>query len=191
MMSRNFSNLTGKILIASPYTMYGNVFYQSLIYVLHHSIYGSAGFILNRLVSDDIEQLIKVKAENVDFAAVNNEIFVGGPVSIGKGFFFHSIDYKNDLLFHIEDTNLAVSSNLQILEDIKQNNGPKHSMFIIGYTLWQPGEMEHEIQNNLWIVSEPDNNLIFSADNDTKWSRALASLGMSSTDFAPSVIAKC
>jgi putative AlgH/UPF0301 family transcriptional regulator len=54
MIGQDFSNLTGKILIASPYTMENNIFHQSLVYIVHHSTEGSVGFIINRPINNGI-----------------------------------------------------------------------------------------------------------------------------------------
>lgn len=186
MITQDFSNLTGKILIASPYTMEGNVFHQSLIYVVHHNAEGAVGFIFNRLVNNaPASNLFKQLDPDIDISMLNLEIHIGGPVELERGFFLHSADYDKNLLFKAEGSNIAVSSNLEILKDITGGKGPASNMFVIGYTGWSSGQMELEMQNNLWIVLEPDNELIFGIDNSNKWIKALARLGIDSTDFIP------
>lgn len=190
MIRQDFSNLTGKILIASPYTMEGNVFHQSLIYVVHHNLEGSVGFIFNRLInSTPVSTLFKQVDPNIDLSMLNLEIHIGGPVELERGFFLHSADYDKNLLFKTEDSNIAVSSNLEILKDITSGKGPSSNIFMIGYTGWSSGQMEFELQNNLWIILEPDNELIFGPDNNSKWHRALAKLGIDSADFIPGLYA--
>lgn len=192
MAPQDFSNLTGKFLIASPYTMEGNVFHQSLIYVVHHSENGSVGFIVNRLINNsNVNSVLKQTNPGIDLNFLKNEIHIGGPVDLERGFFLHSADYNKNLLYLMEDSFLAVSSNLEILEDINQGKGPKYKLFLIGYTGWGPGEMESEIKNNLWIVSEPHAGIIFTKRNALKWQLALSELGIDSADFAPSSIANC
>ena len=186
MFEQDFSNLTDKILIASPYTMEGNIFYQSVVYVVHHSSEGSIGFIINRLVNNTpLNNLLKKTDLNLNFNLLNSGIHIGGPVEVERGFFLHSIEYDKNLLFKLENSNLAVSSNLEILKDITNGNGPEFNMFAIGYTAWSSGQIEFEIQNNLWIVTEPDHALIFSPDASSKWSTALTNLGIDSADFIP------
>ena len=58
-------------------------------------------------------------------------------------------------------------------------------MFTIGYTGWSAGQIEFEIQNNLWIVAEPDKDLIFGTESSSKWLNALINLGIDSSDFSP------
>lgn len=186
MIDKNFSNLTGKILIASPYSMEGNVFHKSLIYVIHHGTKGSVGLIFNHLVKNTpASALFKKININSDINKLNLEIYLGGPVEMERGFFLHSNEYQKNLLFKPKVGDLALSSNLEILDDIANGYGPQKNMFFIGYTGWGAGQIEFELENNLWIVSEPDYDLIFSNSIENKWHVALSRLGINNIDFAP------
>jgi putative transcriptional regulator len=191
MISQDFSNLTGKILIASPYTMEDNIFHQSIVYVVHHGDQGAVGFLVNRLVKNPpVNNLFKKAEFKLDLNLLNLKIHIGGPLELERGFFLHSAEYNKNLLFKLENSELAVSSNIEILKDITSGSGPKHSMFAIGYTGWGVGQLEFEIQNNLWLISESDYDLIFGNDPTTKWPNALAKLNIDGIDFVP-YLASC
>lgn len=192
MLGQDFSNLTGKILIASPYAMENNIFHQSLVYMVHHSAEGSIGFIVNRPLSNSIslKNLLKKIDSNIDSALLDLDILVGGPLELERGFFLHSAEYNKNLLFKPENSDLAVSSNIEILKDITAGIGPKLNIFTIGYTGWSAGQIEFEIQNNLWIVAEANKELIFGAETSSKWINSLTALGIDSADFTPN-LASC
>lgn len=192
MIKQSFSNLTGKILIASPYTMEGNVFHKSIIYVLQHNQKGSVGqdgsvgLIINHPLKDaPVESLFKKFDNAINLNNFNLDVHLGGPVEMERGFFLHTSDYDKDLLFDLQNSELAISSNLQIIKDMSTGVGPKKSLFIIGYTGWGAGQLEFEIENNLWIVADPSLDLIFDEDMDNKWHRALSAIGVSTQDFIP------
>lgn len=182
-----FNNISGKILISSPYIRFGEVFHKSVIYVLSHSESGAIGLIVNHLVNQmPFKKIFKAMNNNISDPGENIlPVYLGGPVELEKAFLLHSGEYKKNLLFKFKD-NLAVSSNSEILSDLASGNGPEKSLFIIGYTVWQAGELEHELENNLWIVSECDKDLIFSDKNDQKWLTALKRLGIEYSHFAAS-----
>lgn len=190
-MSQGFSNLTGKILIASPFTMENNVFHQSLIYVIKHTDEGSIGLIFNQPVhkSSTSNVFKKINMANIDDLTLT--IHLGGPSEIEKGFFLHTSDYNKNILFKPDDNDLSISSNTQILQDIKNGEGPRNSLFIVGYTGWEAGQIESELEHNLWIISEPDNDLIFSKDSPKKWHDALRKLGISAGDFVTPSLTIC
>jgi len=190
MTKQDFSNLTGKVLIATPFAMEGNVFHKSLIYVVKHTDEGSVGLIFNHTVNNaSVDTLFKKIGIDTDGLELN--VHLGGPVEVARGFFLHSTEYSKDPLFNAEGNALAVSSNPEILKDIAEGAGPANSLFIIGYTGWNAGQLELELEHNLWLISEPDHDLIFQADSEKKWSKALGKLGISPSDFVEQNIATC
>ncbi|MNT93712.1 hypothetical protein D3C72_2352550 [compost metagenome] len=56
--------------------------------------------------------------------------------------------------------------------------GPSQSILLLGYAGWGEGQLEDELNENVWLTTDADPALIFDADYDTKWSRALAALGV-------------
>lgn len=182
--TQNFSNLTGKVLIATPHTMEGNVFHQSMIYVIQHTEEGSIGLIINRPIKNlPDDSVLKRLKDTLTIPEFGLEVYVGGPVELERGFFLHSMDYDKNVLFKSSDGILAVSSNKEIVNDVSNNKGPEHALFIIGYTGWTKGQIEFELENNLWIITEPDIDLIFSGNPSVKWEIALSNLGISSKEF--------
>jgi putative transcriptional regulator len=49
----------------------------------------------------------------------------------------------------------------------------------LGYAGWNPGQLEAEIQANGWLLVTADTSLVFDVEDDSKWQRALAKLGVS------------
>lgn len=182
MFNKMFKNLSSKVLIASPYTMQGNVFHRSIIYLLSHTKDGSTGLIINHSINHmPFGALLKMAMPNRSLMnELNIPIHLGGPVDIEKGMFLHSAEYDKNLLFKFCD-NVALSTNSSIINDIAEGNGPKDAMFVVGYTGWSAGQLEFELKNNLWIVADYDYDLLFSTPNDRKWFVALEKTG---TDLA-------
>lgn len=190
MTEKNFSNLTGKVLIASPFAMEGNLFHQSLIYIAKHTNEGSVGLIFNHTVTNAAANALFDKID-INAAGLNLNVHLGGPVEMARGFFLHTTEYDKDTLFKSDGHSLAVSSNPEIIKDIAGGSGPQDSIFIIGYTGWNAGQLEFELEHNLWIVSEPDHDLIFQTNPKEKWNKALGKLGISPKDFVDLNAASC
>ena len=186
MNHNNFDNLSGKFLIASPYSSLNDVFNKAVIYVASHTNQGSAGMIVNRIVNkmpfQSMMRLLKDDTKTGDELII--PIYMGGPVEAERGFILHTAEYDKNLLLKLPD-NIAVSSNLEILKDIANGLGPANSLFVLGYTGWGPGQLEEEIRHNIWIVSDCDKNLMFSPNDETKWDAALGRIGINNALFAP------
>jgi putative transcriptional regulator len=56
--------------------------------------------------------------------------------------------------------------------------GPINSLLALGYAGWGPGQLESEIQQNAWLHTEIDTDLLFSTEADMKWPLAMAKLGV-------------
>ncbi len=176
--SKNFNSLAGKFLIANPYMNFNDVFHKSVIYLASHTEQGAIGLIVNHLVNTlPYKTVFKMLKSDTDVEDLTLPVYLGGPVEPDRGFVLHSSEYSKNLLFKFEDT-LAVSSNLQILQDMAHGLGPINSLFIMGYTGWAPGQLENELENNHWIISSADLELLFSNNNDHKWDSALTRLGI-------------
>jgi putative transcriptional regulator len=59
--------------------------------------------------------------------------------------------------------------------------GPRRAMLALGYAGWGAGQLEQEIRQNVWLTVEADEALVFDDDHETKWTRALAKLGVDPT----------
>ena len=51
-------------------------------------------------------------------------------------------------------------------------------MLALGYAGWGAGQLDAEIQANGWLMVPADYDLVFGVDNETKWQRAIAKIGV-------------
>ena len=101
----------------------------------------------------------------------------GGPVDNSRGFLLHSSEFKQDNTIYIHD-DFSVTGTLDALEDVAQGKGPDKALFILGYAGWTPGQLEQELQQNAWLVLDPDPSLVFHGNTDEKWDLAVGRLGI-------------
>jgi putative transcriptional regulator len=182
-MTEEQSFLDGKLLMAMP-DMGDSRFAQTVIYMCAHSEDGAMGLVINKAVDyisfpELLEQLdIDVQAPVEDIA-----VHAGGPVETGRGFVLHTIDYVQDSTLVVND-DIGLTATADILTAIAGGTGPRRSLLALGYSGWAPGQLENEISANGWLHTEPDEKLIFGADLNDKWPRAIAKLGIDISLFA-------
>ena len=99
-------------------------------------------------------------------------VLFGGPVETSRGLVLHSADYKRKETLLIEG-GMALTASLEILKDMANGSGPKQSWLALGHSGWSPGQLDHELQDNAWLVVDADAGLVFDTDLDAKWQRAL------------------
>ena len=172
-------SLGGQFLIAMP-GMGDPRFDRSVIFMCAHSEDGAMGLIVNKPAPDlrfsDLLKQLDIPVGR-DTSAIR--VHLGGPVEHGRGFVLHSADYSlKESTLQVDDR-FGMTATLEILEDISQGHGPESCLLALGYAGWGPGQLEDEIQRNGWLTCEAHPEIVFSQDDDTKWSAALESMGIS------------
>ncbi|MBF8247000.1 MAG: YqgE/AlgH family protein [Rickettsia sp.] len=163
------SNFSNKFLVANTEMSQGTIFYRSVIYIIHHSFDGAFGLIINQPLSNISQNLEGI----LSLDNTKLELYLGGPVATNKRFFLHSNEYNKNLLFQDNFSKVGLSTNSEILKDIENGQGPENTLMMIGYSSWGSGKLEYEIENNFWLISEVDENIIFSKNFSDKWELAL------------------
>jgi putative transcriptional regulator len=181
------TSLAGQLLVAMP-QMGDPRFARSVIYLCTHSGDGGAmGLVINKLLGSlSLAELLKqLDIECGDFARTQ-PVHFGGPVEPGRGFVLHTADYREEATLEISG-NIAVTATLDIMRAIGKGEGPRHSLFALGYAGWAPGQLDAEIQANGWLAVPADEEIVFDRDHDGKWRRALAKIGVELTAFSSEV----
>jgi putative transcriptional regulator len=178
---------TGQLLVAMP-QMQDDFFHRSVVYLCAHSRDdGAMGLIINKpLASPTIDELYAhLKIEPAASAKPPPSLCFGGPVGTDKSFVLHSADYCDEGTLRI-DHSFAMTATLDILRAMAKGAGPDQWLMTVGYAGWAPGQLEAEIQANGWLLVVPDLALVFDSDNDRKWQRALAKIGVSPESLSAS-----
>jgi putative transcriptional regulator len=177
------SVLPGQLLIAMP-AMSDPRFERSVIYMCAHTSDGAMGLVLNRLLGSitfpDLLEQLGIKGMKIE-----DEIRVhfGGPVESGRGFVLHSSEFALDGTL-VVGGDIALTASVDILKAIAAGGGPRQRLLALGYAGWGPGQLEEEIQANGWLHVPADSNIVFDSELDSKWTRALAKLGVNPTSLS-------
>jgi putative transcriptional regulator len=179
------TSLEGQFLIAMPSLREGP-FARSVVYLCAHREDGAMGLIINHRANEiDFAQLL-VQLDIVPGGqeirlpsrAEGVKVLRGGPVETGRGFVLHTADYGGaDSTVKIAD-NVCLTATIDILRAIAKGIGPAHALLALGYAGWSSGQLESEILANGWLTCPADPELIFDADFDRKYGKALAMLGV-------------
>jgi putative transcriptional regulator len=138
----------GHLLIAEPSILGDVSFTRSVLLLAEHNNEGSIGFILNKPLNYTINDLLP---EIESYFKIYN----GGPVEQDNLFFIHnipaiipdSIEISNGIFWggDFETTKKLINEG-----KITKN----HIRFFLGYSGWSVNQLETEMQENAWILSE-------------------------------------
>ena len=151
-------------------------FERCVILIVDHSDESAMGLVVNKVVG---EMQIGKKEPDDDAPKPNPlPVYYGGPVNTDRVIIVHSGgdgDYPST--WSVGDE-FYVSGNPKILDDYCFGVGPRSMFLVLGYAGWGPGQLEHELQENAWLICNGDTNLVFDTENNLKWEAALRSIGI-------------
>jgi len=177
--------LDGQMLVAMP-GMSDQRFARSVVYLCAHSEDGAMGIVVNQPapVKNFPDLLVQLQViaptEHIDLpkGAGDIQVISGGPVQTDRGFVLHSADFFIDNSTLPIDEAVSLTATVDILRAIAVGEGPDRAVLALGYAGWDAGQLENEIQHNGWLHCPADPALLFDRDFNTKYSRALRSIGI-------------
>jgi putative transcriptional regulator len=166
--------LAGRLLVATE-EMRDQRFVETVLYVVSHDQRGAMALVLNRpLARRRISELLHPPGSQpgVKESEVEITLHYGGPVEPTRGFVLHTDDYRSSNTSPLPG-GIALTGDPEILRVIARGQGPRRTFFAFGYAGWAPGQLEGEMKKNAWFEIPVDEELIFGADWERKWQRAI------------------
>ena len=162
----------GHLLIAEPSILGDVSFNRSVILLAEHNDEGSIGFILNKPLNYTINDLIpEIEA--------SFKIYNGGPVEQDNLYFIHNIP-------EIIPNSVQISNGIYWGGDfettkqlINERKITKNNIrFFLGYSGWSVNQLELEMQENSWIVTENTlENKLLSKSSNQFWKEKIIEQG--------------
>lgn len=172
-----FSSLAGRLLIAMP-GIGDPRFEHAVILLCVHEPGHAMGLRLDRPAKGVALSHVLDKLDLPTTSEADGIVLQGGPVDKERGFVLHTDDWVADSTLMFGD-GLAITATREALVAMGDPEArPGQAVLILGYAGWGDGQLEDELGENVWLTAEADTSLIFDDAHDTKWSRALASLGV-------------
>jgi putative transcriptional regulator len=143
--------------------------------MVRHDRDGAFGLIVNKVLrSTKYADLLKSMGADPEDVEGEIQIHFGGPVDPSRGFVLHSTDHAAAPMIPVNDR-YGVTMSADLLKAIARGKGPKHALLAIGYAGWGKGQLEGEIERGGWAIGPANEEVLFDADYETKWKRALES----------------
>ena len=185
-MSQNYNSsfsaaLKGQLLLAMP-QMNDPRFHRAVIFMCVHDEKGGMGMVINNpLPSPDfggvLSQVGVSSDKPIDRKIMNMPVLAGGPVQGVHGFLLHSSDFSQKDTMHIDDM-FSISGTVDSLRAIVNGYRPEKMLFTLGYAGWSAGQLEKELQDNVWMTAPAGYEIVFDTKPEDMWDKAFSSLGV-------------
>jgi putative transcriptional regulator len=162
----------GKVLISEPFLGDLN-FNRSVVLLSEYAPQdGAFGFVLNKTTELFMSDIIE------GFPSNTFPFHYGGPVEQDNLFYIHQLGEA------IEDSKPIIpglwwGGNFEQIRSLVLNGsvGENEIRFFGGYAGWEVEQLEGEVKERSWIISDISRDVIMNTPNDQLWRTALKGLG--------------
>lgn len=185
----SMSSLANHLLIAMPGCVDPR-FQKTVVYICENHPDGSVGLIINKPTEYKLDLIFKqLQLEPIQVELGNQPLMWGGPFQGERGFVVHESSSKIWNSSLKLPNNMTITTSNDIIRDKASGAGPEQSLVILGYSAWNAGQLEQEIQDNIWLICPCTEALIgellFKVPFDKRWDFAALSMGVHMNQLSP------
>lgn len=164
----------GSFLIANPVLPDPN-FSRTVVLLCNHNDEGSFGLVVNRKSELKAAELF---ADTDFFPDYDREVFIGGPVSQSQVFYLCRSRNPIPGLETICD-GVQLGMSWETLADAYRTlDDPNEDIrFYLGYSGWGAGQLDGEMEQRSWLISDASAPFVFETVEDHIWAKTVKSLG--------------
>jgi putative transcriptional regulator len=171
------TSLAPALLLSMPQLVDPN-FKHTVVLLCTHTEEGAFGLVVNRPVVTTGR--IVVNLEPPVSTERELEVWVGGPVEPQRSWMLVGADLDADEAHRgmriANGVSLSTSPDL-LRRMIEEEEAPARSRLVLGYSGWDAGQLEAELQESSWLMCDVDAGLIFDTPADRMWEVAIRRLG--------------
>ena len=161
--TNNIAPQKGRILIAEPF-LSGGYFNRSVVLLVAHSTKGAVGFILNKRVDFPIQDVFP------EFPEFDAKVYLGGPVATDSVYFIHKLGEQIPGSIRVLGDIYWGGDFVELKSQIKRGLlQPSDVRFFLGYSGWDSGQLEQEIKEDSWLVTDVDEEVVMHELNQSSW----------------------
>lgn len=162
----------GRLLLSEPFMIDPN-FKRSVILITEYADTGAIGFVLNHQSDYLLGDLIP------DMAYAEIPVFIGGPVENDTLHFIHRVPEKIEGGVEIAEGIYWGGDFEKVKELVKSYQLSEEEIkFFAGYSGWTSGQLDAEMMEDTWIVTDQfQNDVLFTHDEQNLWRQVVIGLG--------------
>jgi putative transcriptional regulator len=170
------SSLAPAFLLSMPQLTDPN-FSRTVVLLCKHNSEGAFGLVVNRPLITTGRVVV-----NLDPPVETDrelQVWVGGPVEPQSSWMLvgGDLDLDEPAPGHRITNGLTLSASPDLLRRLLDPNPPPRTRLIVGYSGWGPGQLEAELAESAWLMSDVDADLIFETPPERMWEAAIRRLG--------------
>jgi putative transcriptional regulator len=166
-------SLAPSLLVAMPQLQDEN-FTHTVTLLIEASAEGAFGLILNRVSPIKVAEIC---AENEVSCTRDLFVRVGGPCEQNRAWVLHGPSRTSEQSFSI-NSDIVLTPTWEMLAELAQSGEDEDFLVFLGYAGWGPGQLEEELTQGSWLMTEVDREIIFDRENPDIWRAVLHKMGL-------------
>ena len=162
-------------------TMQGDYFSHTVTLLIEHNRNGAFGLVINKNLNADLAALL---GNQVTSCPPNITVLESGPVEQNRLFFLHTTEAMFEGSVGIADK-FALTTSLDIVDAMSVQRGPENILAGLGYAGWSGGQLESEIQADVWLVIPYRRDIVFNIPFEERPEAAAMSIGVDLNLISP------
>jgi putative transcriptional regulator len=173
-------SLAPALLLSMPQLTDPN-FRKTVVLLCRHGEAGAFGLVLNRPAQTSGRVVVSLDPPCSTERPL--QVWIGGPVEPQRSWILVGEAVEGDGRGDPDEPGLQVAPGLYLstsAELLRRSIEPEplaRVRIVVGYSGWGPGQLEAELLESAWLLSEIDVSLVFDTDPEQMWETAIRRLG--------------
>ncbi|MBP6641971.1 MAG: YqgE/AlgH family protein [Flavobacteriales bacterium] len=166
----------GRLLVSEPF-LPDPYFRRTVVLLCEHNEEGSFGFVLNRHMDMAVSDLME------NLPPVASQVSIGGPVKSSNLYYLHTLGKRISGSEEVVD-GVFMGGDYEQLSGVLSADErlSKHVRFFVGYSGWGKDQLDKELEEKAWLVSNGEKARIMDVRTSDLWAQTLRAMGK---PFAP------
>jgi putative transcriptional regulator len=160
------------LLLSMPQLLDPN-FSRTVVLLCEYTPDGAFGLVLNR--PTDMAATSMVRLEPPIDVGNDLRLWIGGPVEPQRGWML--LGEEPDAEYRTIRDGLYLSTSPLLLRQVLETRPAPRARVLAGYAGWGPGQLDEELAQSAWLMSDIELDLIFDIDASAMWETAIRRLG--------------
>jgi putative transcriptional regulator len=148
-------------------------FAKTVVLLCEYNPDGAFGVVLNR--PTDMAATSMVRLDPPVTGGNDMPLYIGGPVEPQRGWILLGDEPQTE--FKTIREGLYLSTSPTLLRQVLETRPAPRARVLAGYAGWGPGQLDEELSQSAWLMSDIELDLIFDVSASAMWETAIRRLG--------------
>jgi putative transcriptional regulator len=150
-------------------------FRRTVVLLCEHSEDGAWGLVLNRPTGQHAADVVNLTPPVVGDSGL--EVWTGGPVEPHRGCLLLAEEPLGSEA-HEVSPGVFIAVSAELLHTIISGAHMERARLLMGYAGWGPGQLDRELTESSWLISEVSTDIVFETEPAIMWEAAIRRLGV-------------